>query len=132
MCISAYGEINCGRSSSRPLGHVGVEDLNNKNVDLASTSITFYVPISHLEYTANSMAFDFNDNNVIIDLTGTGEMDVCRKQIRIPSDDDSLESWKEWLADTNSSCALLRFWKLRVKGLTAYNNATLNSLRANL
>ncbi len=86
VCISAYGEANCDQSSSRPLGHVGVEDDSNlKNVDVASTNITFYAPISQLEYTVNSMAFDLNGNDVIIDLTGTGEMDVCNKRIRIPS-----------------------------------------------
>ncbi len=125
VCVSAYSEPNCGRASSRPVGHVGVLGMNIENVDVASTTTTFYAPISHLEYTANSMAYDLNGNDVIIDLTGTGETDVCNTHIRIPSEDDSIESWNQWLNDTNRS-ALLRFWKLRIKGFIAYNNATLN------
>ena len=121
VCISTWGEVNCGRSVSRPLGHIGLTDSKLQNVDLASTDITFYASLSDLEYTANSMAYDLNGLNVLIDLPGTGEMDVCNKSIRIPSEDDSLASWKDWVTDR----VLLRFWKLRIKGFTAFNAATL-------
>ena len=38
------------------------------------------MPLSSLEYTVNSLAYDLNnDNNIIIDLSGTGVDDVCNK-----------------------------------------------------
>ena len=123
VCTSTWGEVNCGRSSSRPLGHVGIVHSDLENVDVASTSITFYAPLSDLEYTANSLALDLNGLDVVIDLPGTGEMDVCNRCIRIPSDDDSLSSWDAWAVDTNK---LLRFWKLRIKNFRACNASTLH------
>lgn len=125
VCVSAYGKINCGGASL--VGHIGINRLDDlENVDVASTSPTFFAPISYLEYTANSMAYDLNGNDLIIDLTGMGKIDVCNAHIRIPSEDNSIESWNQWLAEYGSRSSLFRFWKLRIKGFTAYNNATLN------
>lgn len=90
-------------------------------VDIGTTNSTFYVPISRLEYTVNAMAYDTNGNNVIIDLTGTGTADACSWRIRIPSADNSVASWNVWLENTHVE---YRFWKLRSKGLVAFNNAT--------
>ena len=124
VCMVAWGPTNCRISVGRPVGHVGNETVepNLQRMDLASTEITFYAPLKDLEYTVNSMAYDLNGNDVIIDLTGAGQVDACNKHIRIPSDDGSIESWNLWVTESK----VFRFWKLRTKDLIAFNDATLD------
>ena len=125
VCVQAWGPSNCQTTVSfTNVGHVGNEtvDPSLPDVDLVSTDFLFYAPIATLEYTMNSMAYDLNGLDVVIDVTGTGQVDACNGHIRIPSDDGSIESWNDWV-DENKA---FRFWKLRTKGLVAYNNATLD------
>ena len=126
ICMEAWGPTNCRISVGRPVGHVGNEtvesDPNVQDIDLASTEITFYAPLKDLEYTVNSMAYDLNGNDVVIDVTGVGQVDACNKHIRIPSDDGSIESWNLWATESK----VFRFWKLRTKDLVAFNDATLD------
>ena len=119
VCKAAWGHTNCRIGGIR--GHVGNQaiDPNLEIVDVASTNITFYAPLTALEYTVNSMAYDTNGNDVIIDLTGVGQADACNRHIRIPG---SAASWDQW---ANKS-KVFRFWKLRTKELVAYNEDTLN------
>ena len=123
VCIAKWGVINCQYTDGKHVAHIGntTEDTDLDVMDIGSTNSTFYVPISHLEYTVNSMAYDTNGNDVIIDLTGTGTMDACNGHIRIPSRDNSMGTWEEWLKNIG---VVYRFWKLRTKGLVAFNNAT--------
>ena len=121
----------CGRFEqikNRELGYVGTPVMN-KNIDLGSTSLTFYENISHLAYTTNSLAYDTNGNDVIIDLTGKGVNDTCQRIIRIPSDDDSMASWSTWLTNTGGSL-IFRFWKLRTKNYVPLNDDTLQYITA--
>ena len=83
ICKTQWGEQNCGRDMD-VITHIGTQSDPN-NVDLAPTGKTFYAPLSDLEYTANSLAYDTNGNDVIIDLPGNGVDDVCLKEIRIPN-----------------------------------------------
>ena len=124
VCVEAWGASNCRISVSRPVGHIGNEtiDPSLQDIDLASTEITFYANLTALEYTVNSMAYDLNGLDVIIDLASTGQVDACNKHIRIPSDDGSIESWNQWVTESKA----YRFWKLRTKGLLAFNETTLD------
>lgn len=123
VCIENWGESNCRAGGG--LAHVGNNnaDPDLRDMDIASTDSTFYVPITNLEYTVNSMAYDLNGNDVIIDLAGTGQVDACNKHIRIPSSDGSMKSWNAWL-NVGGSILLYRYWKLRYKGLDAANRKT--------
>lgn len=124
VCIEAWGPHNCRRSPGSPLAHIGNETLGDgDDIDLASTDLFFFSPPSALEYTVNSLAYDTNGDDVIIDLPGTGVVDVCNRHVRIPSDDGSEQSWDEWRM-TSSIKKVYRFWKLREKKLTPFNEAT--------
>ncbi len=129
VCIQNWGSTNCQSTSS--IVHIGNAALEPdlEEIDLASTDSTFYSPLNFLEYTVNSMAYDVNGNDVIIDLTGTGKTDVCNRKIRIPSVDSSIESWDLWVEEPPGKP--FRFWKLRAKGLTAYNDATMTYIVQN-
>lgn len=122
ICKQNWGNGNCGKETDT-ITHIGTP-FDPKSVDLAPTTSTFYASLSQLEYTVNSLAYDTNGLNVIIDLSGNGVDDVCTKTIRIPSDDNSEDSWNLWKAA--SPYKLYRFWKLRSKGFTAYNEDTEN------
>lgn len=124
ICTKNWGVYNCYNFPGSHVVHIGntTVDRGLEAMDVGSTNSTFYSPVYKLEYSVDSMAYDTNGNDVIIDLTGTGTRDACNKLIRIPSIDDSMYSWNAWL--NNTSGVLYRFWKLRVKGLQAFNNAT--------
>ena len=122
ICKQNWGDGNCGQDTDS-ITHIGTP-FDPKSVDLALTTSTFYASLSQLEYTANSLAYDTNGLDVIIDLTGNGIEDVCAKKIRIPSDDSSEDSWDSWKAASPNK--IYRFWKLRSKGFTAYNEDTEN------
>ena len=87
LCKQNWGENNCGKETDT-ITHIGTP-FDPKSVDLAPTTSTFYASLSQLEYTANSLAYDTNGLDVIIDLSGIGVEDVCSKTIRIPSNDNS-------------------------------------------
>ena len=124
ICTENWGVYNCYNNPGSHVVHIGNDSLDRslEVMDVGSTNSTFYVPIYKLEYTVNAIAYDTNGNDVIIDLTGTGTHDACNKLIRIPSVNDSLFSWNLWLNNTYG--VLYRFWKLRIKGLQAFNTAT--------
>lgn len=123
LCLEKWGESNCHYAEGKKVAHIGnsTVDPELEVMDIGSTNSTFYVPIYKLEYTVNAMAYDTNGNDVIIDLTGVGATDACNRHIRIPSKDNSVASWKTWLDNTH---AVYRFWKLRSKGLSAFNTET--------
>ena len=124
VCREAWGAHNCRRSPGSPLAHIGNETLGDgDDIDLASTDLFFFSPPSALEYTVNSLAYETSGDDVIIDLPGTGVIDACNRHVRIPSDDGSEESWDEWRM-ASSIKKIYRFWKLREKRLTPFNNAT--------
>ena len=127
VCVSSWGERNCKINTNSLRAHIGQEVSSPDDlVDVASTDATFFAPLSALEYTVNSLAYDVNgDNNIIVDLPGTGVPDVCNRVIRIPSDDGSRESWDEWRMVMSGRSKLYRFWKLRTKDLMPLNNETL-------
>ena len=124
LCLEKWGKNNCHYVQNRPVAHIGntTVDKDLEVMDIASTNSTFYVPLYQLEYTVNAMAYDTNGNDVIIDLSGNGTFDACHRHIRIPSTDNAVASWNKWLESTH---AVYRFWKLRTKGLTAIDGATL-------
>ena len=130
LCVAKWGESNCHYTAGNKVAHVGnsTVDPGLEEMDIGSTNSTFYVPIYKLEYTVNAMAYDTNGNDVIIDLTGVGTADACSGLIRIPSKDNSVASWKLWRDNTH---AVYRFWKLRTKGLVAFNNETLEFIVQN-
>ena len=127
VCVSSWGKQNCQINTRTLRAHIG-QQINSPDdlLDFASTDATFFAPLSALEYTVNSLAYDLNsDNNIILDLPGTGVEDVCRKVIRIPSDNGSLQSWDAWRTVMGGRSKLYRFWKLRTKGLMPVDNETL-------
>ncbi len=129
ICKRSWGEGNCSDNSNSSIGHIGSPQSDPLILDLKSTSMTFYgsESLRKLEYTANSLAYDTNGSNMIIDLPGNGVADVCSSKIRIPSDRNtsaSLEErgWDLW----KNQAKVYRFWKLRVKGFTAFDDVTNN------
>lgn len=122
ICNRNWGSENCYANEATGIVHIGqaVNSLDDV-IDVASTELTFYGEGSllNLEYTVNSLALH---GNIIVDLTGHGVKDVCAKKIRIPSDDNSLQSWDNWRE--RSPVRLYRYWKLRTKGFTAIDQST--------
>jgi hypothetical protein len=133
VCLANWGEENCVLNNITARAHIG-KMINSPDdlLDFASTDVTFFAPLSALEYTVNSLAYDLNgDNNIIVDLPGTGVADVCSKVIRIPSDDGSQVSWDNWRMAMGGRSKLYRFWKLRTKDLMPVDNATLQYIVEN-
>ena len=126
VCVSSWGEKNCQINTRTLRAHIGqLVTSSDDLLDFASTTATFFAPLSALEYTVNSLAYDINaDNNIILDLPGNGVFDVCNKTIRIPSDDASIQSWDEWRTAIGGRSKLYRFWKLRTKAFSAVDFAT--------
>ena len=127
ICNSTWGMENCKINEGTERAHIGKE-INSPDdlLDFASTTATFFARLRALEYTVNALAYDLNgDNNIILDLPGTGVPDVCGKLIRIPSDSGSQQSWDDWRMAMGGRSKLYRFWKLRTKGLTPVDNETL-------
>ena len=121
ICNENWGSQNC-YSNNPAIVHIGrVVNSPDDAIDVASTELTFYGQNSllNLEYTVNSLALH---GSIIIDLTGHGVEDVCAKKIRIPSDDNSVQSWDNWRE--TSPVRLYRYWKLRTKGFTAADQDT--------
>ena len=119
ICKREWGSHVCGGENDN-ITHIGTKD-DPKAIDLAPTNMTFYASLVNLEYTANSLAYGKNGEDLILDIPGSGVKDACNKIIRIPSDDNSVSSWETWYT---SDSKLYRYWKLRAKGFTAFNNAT--------
>ena len=121
ICSKNWGSENC-YSNNPAIIHIGqVVNSLDDSIDVASTELTFYGEDSllNLEYTVNSLALH---GSIIIDLTGHGIEDVCARKIRIPSDDNSVQSWDNWRE--RSPVRLYRYWKLRTKRFTAVNQDT--------
>lgn len=75
------------------------------------------------------MAYDTNRNDIILDITGTGQVDVCNGHVRIPSDDDSEPSWDLWRVNNDPDGGtdfkkVYRAWKLREKSFQYFNDET--------
>lgn len=125
ICQDKWTALYCTRSM--PATNVNLIKVGKKGegeaVDLTESD-QLYGNVTDLEYTANAIAFDYNGNNLLYDLTGSGVEDVCNKSIRIPSDDNSnnISSWDRWRI--GNYMKLYRYWKLRFKSFTAYTNAT--------
>lgn len=115
------------------IAHFGTANYVAEQIDLGSTEHTFYGPVKNLEYTPNAIAYDTGSLSVVIDLSGTGIEDLCNKKIRIPikSGGNAATERKAW-ADVGppSGKKIFRYWKLRSKGFTAYDQATLDFIKA--
>ena len=130
ICVQTWGQHNCRNSPGSPVGHIGNSSIpgpgqGEDDLDYAPTIALFYVPLTLLEYTVNMMAYDTNGNDFILDLSGTGRTDVCNRHVRIPSDDDSVESWDAWRIDSDGDTdykLLYRAWKLREKDFQFFND----------
>lgn len=127
ICRREWGSHVCGDENDT-ITHIGMKD-DPKAMDLAPTNMTFYASLVNLEYTANSLAYGKNGEDIILDIPGSGVKDACNRTIRIPSDDDSESSWDDWYT---SDSKLYRYWKLRAKGFTAFNNATKSYITSNV
>lgn len=128
ICNQMWGNLEniCHLTEASKIAHVGLlSSSNGEAIDAANWDSTFFDGLLNLEYTTNSLAYDSNFNKVVIDLTGTGVQDTCNKKIRIPVSSDK---WNQWYSQAKG----FRFWKLRGKGYTAYNDATLNFITENV
>ena len=128
LCELNWGEGNCLKFSNSMIVHIGNEAATDGNTDIIDTAPwddTFYGPPSNLEYTVNSLAYDVNQiPGLVIDFSGMGVEDVCAQPplIRIPSDSGNQSSWDAW----QTRDKVYRFWKLRIKGFSAADMATLD------
>ena len=119
ICKAMWGDKNC------KIGNFAA-NIGNNNEDEVTTNWETVIFSSHinLEYTTNSLAYDSNGNNVVIDLTGNGVRDTCHRNIRIPV---STNDWNMWSIREK----LYRFWKLRVIGYKSYDNETMKFIVEN-
>ena len=131
ICRERWGAAACGEEDE-PVTSIGKPRGNPANSDFAPTDRTFYTNLTYLEFTTNSLAYDINGLDVVIDLAGTGVRDTCNRSIRIPSDDDSLSSWDAWRDAYMDSGKLYRYWKLRFKGYSAINANTSTYIISNV
>ena len=116
---------NCRRSASvtNPIIHIGnssEKDGETEPLDAANWDETFFGNGAALEYTTNSIAYIGEGLDIIIDLTGMGFNDTCKKFIRIPADD-----WDQWVNHSEGRTKVFRYWKLRVKGYTPVDADTM-------
>ena len=108
-----WGDKNC------KIGNFAANIGNNNEEEVTTNweTVIFSSRIN-LEYTTNSLAYDSNGNNVVIDVTGNGVRDTCHRNIRIPV---SSNDWSKW----STREKLYRFWKLRVIGYKPYDSETM-------
>ena len=84
VCVSSWGEKNCRINTRTLRAHIGQQVSSSPDdlLNFASTDATIFAPLSALEYTVNSLAYDVNGyNNIIVDLPGNGVFDVHNKTI---------------------------------------------------
>ena len=121
ICVAKWGAPNC--KSGGMAEHIGSmadhNDLGNTDIiDAANWQETFFGYGKDLEYTTNSIAYFASGKDIVIDLTGTGVSDTCKKLIRIPVSKEQREAWK-------TDRVIFRYWKLRVKGYKEADQDTL-------
>lgn len=112
QCKEEWGPRVCKQNRMHNMVHVGEYSNIQEPIDVANYQKNFFDDHSFLEYTANSLGFDSNANDVVIDVTGHGVSDTCDKVIRIPV---HRRRWEEWLRN-NKPTVVFRYWKLRQKG----------------
>ena len=116
ICREAFKNENlCHRYRKSRLVNFGSKDHIDKAVDMAPNTDTFYGSKKHLEYTPNSLAYDYGGANVIIGLTGTAVDNACNMTIRIPVEE---KDWKAWatIRKNDHGKKIFRYWKLKSKG----------------
>ena len=119
-CKDKWGADLCPRYQGSAIMHIGVlggDDDETDIIDASGWDETFFGDGTKLEYTTNSVAYYAGEHNIILDITGNGVDDSCKKKIRIPV---SQQSRDNWVADIK----VFRFWKLRVKEYTAIDEST--------
>lgn len=128
ICRGMWGD-QCTSNSAGTIAHIGTKSGDQENIDAANWNDTFFSDtFVSLEFTTNSIAYDSNNNsNIVVDITGTGVVDTCNKKIRIPS---PTNEWTNWY--NNRANKGYRYWKLRNKGYTPYDNATFNFIKASV
>ena len=108
--------------SKNGIVHIGDEeaiDGNTDRIDAASWEGKFFGTGEKLEYTTNALTY-FSNLSIVIDLTGYGISDTCLQKIRIP-----IDAKESWFSDGGYK-RIYRFWKLRIKGYTAIDDATMS------
>ena len=119
ICKAMWGDKNC------KIGNFAA-NIGSNNEDEVTTDweTNLFSSRINLEYTTNSLAYDSNGNNVVIDLTGNGVRDTCHRNIRIPV---SSNDWSMW----STMEKLYRFWILRVIGYKSYDSETMKFIVEN-
>jgi hypothetical protein len=117
ICEENWGSSNCFGSTKVHIGNTEATDGDTDVIDAANWNETFFGTGGALEYTTNAMAYFADGLDIVIDLTGNGIDDTCKKHIRIPVD---AENWQRWVETSK----VYRFWKLRIKGYTAIDSDT--------
>ena len=127
VCLGKWGFSKCSHSSEGNNVHIG----NAKTVHKASPLIysanwnkTFSGDGTSLQYTTNSIAYFADVLNIMIDITGHGVSDICKKIIRIPV---AANHWEQWVSPEK----LFSFWKLRVMGYRAADADTMSYILSN-
>ena len=106
--------------SENGIVHIGEAiDGDTDRIDAASWEGKFFGTGEKLEYTTNALTY-FSNLSIVIDLTGYGISDTCLQKIRIP-----IDAKESWFSDGGYK-RIYRFWKLRIKGYTAIDDATMS------
>ena len=120
-CLKMWPNTSCWGKGIVHFGNPNIMPRETDVIDAANWEETFFGDGTALEYTTNSIAYFSGGLNILIDLTGQGINDTCNKIIRITVANDA---WEKWVSSPPGK--IYRFWKLRVKGYTAVDNATLS------
>ena len=121
-CVQRWSTSVCSINQKQTIAHVGKRSDVQEQIDAAYYEKNFFGDLSGLEYTANALGYDSNENNVVMDVAGTGVEDVCTRKIRIPV---GPADWDKWIQN-NPPSVVYRYWKLRGKGFEAYDQETEN------
>ena len=106
ICRREFGARNCHHphpgSLKLMIGRGGARKRSRDlaPVDVAHWNVSFGVPATWWEYTADAMAVYLEPNGsgcVVLDPSGMGYQDACRRVIRIPT---PKELWNEWAEES--------------------------------
>lgn len=104
--------------------HIGGSNSLETSVDISNWNRTMFRNRENLEYSTNSMAYDWSQH-AIIDLSDrTAVFDTQNSFIRLPV---APSLWDAWAS--NGWDKTFRFWKLRVHGYSAADQATFDYIK---
>ena len=127
VCLGKWGFSKCSHIGEGNIVRIGNIKTIQQDTNLQHSpnwNKTFFGNGTSLQYTTNSIAYFADVLNILIDITGYGVSDTCKKIIRIPV---AADYWEQWMSPDK----LFSFWKLRVMGYRAVDADTMSYIISN-